>query len=301
MTHGPLNLDDLRLRARQALEQASSKSQAHLDIQEHDWPGLLEELGIYHAELKIQNEELAEAQSAIVRSLNTYRLLFEYLPQPAVLLDSRGFIEEANARAIAFLGLPPAKALSRRSIIQFFDVESRSRLHPLLRPSPEAGAFPAVRAQVRTGGEGIPCSVQVIHLLGEDTATTRILLVMTDLRAELALRESEQHLRQVLEHSPIPMASYRMNESREVFFINGEFTRIFGYTREDVPTVDHWASLAFPDPAYRRQSFAWWDEAVEHASQQGSPGAACGTRDDRSHPTPHSALLHAGYLLLLTN
>jgi len=31
--------------------------------------------------------------------------------------------------------------------------------------------------------------------------------------------------------------------------------------------------------------------------KQGSPGGACGTRDDRSHQTPHSALLHAGYLL----
>jgi|GEM_PF-2046751 len=268
MTHGPLNLDDLRRRARQALEQASSKTQAHPAIQDQDGSGLLEELGIYHAELEIQNEELAEAQSAIVRSLNTYRLLFEYLPQPAVLLDSRGFIEEANARAIAFLGLSSARALSHRSIVQFFDAESRSRLHPLLRPTLETGALPPVLVRIRTGGEEIPCSVQVIHLPGEDTATTRILLVLTDLRAELALRESERHLRHILENSPIPMASYRMNELREVFFINGEFTRIFGYTREDVPTVDHWASLAFPDPAYRRQSFAWWDEAVEHASQE---------------------------------
>jgi len=29
--------------------------------------------------------------------------------------------------------------------------------------------------------------------------------------------------------------------------------------------------------------------------ERGSPGEACGTRDDRSHQAPHSALLHAGY------
>ena len=268
MTHGPLNLDDLRLRARQALEQATSRTRAHPEIQEHDWPGLLEELGIYHAELEIQNDELANAQNAIVRSLNTYRLLFECLPQPAVLLDSQGFIEEANALAIQFLGLPSAMALIRRSIIQFFDAESRARLHPLLRPSPDTGAFPPVRVRIRTGGEEIPCTVHVIHLPSEDTATTRIVLVMADLRAELALRESEQNLRKVLEHSPIPMASYRLDEGREVLFVNREFTRTFGYTLEEVATVAQWEALAFPDPAYRQESFAWWDEAVARAGQE---------------------------------
>jgi PAS domain-containing protein len=97
--------------------------------------------------------------------------------------------------------------------------------------------------------------VHVIHLPGEDTATTRILLVIADLRTELALRESEQNLRRVLEHSPIPMASYRLNERREVLFVNREFTRTFGYILEEVTTVEQWEALAFPDPAYRKQSF----------------------------------------------
>ena len=264
MTHSPLNLDDLRQRARQALEEASSRNEVHHDFQGHDWTSLLEEMNVYHAELEIQNEQLVEAQSAIVRSLNSYRLLFECLPLPIVLLDTLGFIEEANAQAIQFLELPPAMANVRWPIIQFFDAESRSLLHPLLQPSPETGAFPPVRARIRTGGEGFPCAVHVIHLPGEEGKSTRILLVMADLRGELSLRENES-LRQVLEHSPIPMAAYSLDAKREVQFINEEFTRIFGYTLEDLPTVDRWAELAFPDPDYRRQSFAWWDEAVEHA------------------------------------
>ncbi|MFM8441765.1 MAG: PAS domain S-box protein [Methylococcus sp.] len=203
-----------------------------------------------------------------MRSLNTYRLLFECLPQPAVLLDTRGFIEAANAQAIEFLGLPSAMALIRRSIIQFFDAESRTRLYPLLRPSPDTGALPPVRVRIRTGGDEIPCAVHVIHLPGEDTATTRILLVIADLRAELALRESEQNQRKVLEYSPIPMASYRLNERREVLFVNREFTRTFGYSLEEVATVEQWEALAFPDPAYRQQSFAWWHGAVAQACQE---------------------------------
>ena len=264
MTHSPLNLDDLRQRARQALEEASSRNEAYPDFQGHSWASLLEELNVYHAELEIQNEQLVEAQSAIVRSLNTYRLLFDCLPQPAVLLDSRGFIEEANAQAIELLGLSSIMAKGRWSIIQFFDANSRSLLHPLLRPSTEPGAFPPIHARIRTGGEGFPCAVHVIHLPGEEGKSTRILLVMADLRGELSLRENES-LRQVLEHSPIPMAAYSLDAKREVQFINEEFTRIFGYTLEDLPTVDRWAELAFPDPDYRRQSFAWWDEAIEHA------------------------------------
>ena len=110
--------------------------------------------------------------------------------------------------------------------------------------------------------------MHAIALPGEVSETVRILLVMADLRAELAVRESERNLRRVLEHAPIPMASYRLGERREFVFVNREFTQVFGYTREDVPTVDHWASQAFPDPAYRRQSFAWWDQAVEQAIRE---------------------------------
>ena len=36
-------------------------------------------------------------------------------------------------------------------------------------------------------------------------------------------------------------------------------------------------------------------------NQRGSPDGACGIRVDRSHETPHSALLHAGYNLALTS
>ena len=44
---------------------------------------------------------------------------------------------------------------------------------------------------------------------------------------------------------------------------NRHFTSLFGYTSEDVPTVDHWWPLAYPDEAYRAPRRAEWFQRLE--------------------------------------
>jgi PAS domain-containing protein len=56
-------------------------------------------------------------------------------------------------------------------------------------------------------------------------------------------------------------------EASRLVFINETFTRLFGYTLADIPTVADWARLAYPDEAYRREVFRIWDAAVEKAVQ----------------------------------
>jgi PAS domain S-box-containing protein len=51
----------------------------------------------------------------------------------------------------------------------------------------------------------------------------------------------------------------------EITYINEQFTRIFGYTLEEVRTIAIWAEKAYPDPNYRREVFREWDEAVFRA------------------------------------
>lgn len=86
--------------------------------------------------------------------------------------------------------------------------------------------------------------------------------VMTDITES---RKSEQQLRLVLDNIPVAVAENTLSSPAKITFINENFTRIFGYTLEDVPTVQDWAQRAFPDPAYRREVFREWDEAVFRA------------------------------------
>jgi PAS domain S-box-containing protein len=86
--------------------------------------------------------------------------------------------------------------------------------------------------------------------------------VMTDVTER---RKSEQQLRLVLDNLPIAVAATTLTSPADLTFINKQFTRTFGYTLEDVPTVAAWAEKAYPDPDYRREVFRNWDQAVFRA------------------------------------
>ncbi len=45
-----------------------------------------------------------------------------------------------------------------------------------------------------------------------------------------------------------------------ILYINPEFSRITGYLRTDIPTIDEWFRRAYPDPRLRSELFAAWEE-----------------------------------------
>jgi PAS domain S-box-containing protein len=81
---------------------------------------------------------------------------------------------------------------------------------------------------------------------------------------ELALTASERLFRAVTDASPLAIhISSGTEEWGE--YMNPAFTRILGYTRDDIPSVAAWWSLAYPDESYRSQVKEEWDRGVAHA------------------------------------
>lgn len=74
-----------------------------------------------------------------------------------------------------------------------------------------------------------------------------------------------EDLATILNGLPIGVACASLEAGQRMIFINDSFTRLFGYTLEDIPTVADWARLAYPDEDYRRDTFLVWDAAVEKA------------------------------------
>ncbi|MHB8858115.1 MAG: PAS domain S-box protein [Thermoleophilia bacterium] len=69
--------------------------------------------------------------------------------------------------------------------------------------------------------------------------------------------ESEECLRKLVEKSPVAML-VASGEKQQVILVNEKFTELFGYTLEDVPDVEHWWPLAYPDEKYRDEVRAEW-------------------------------------------
>jgi len=85
--------------------------------------------------------------------------------------------------------------------------------------------------------------------------------------AETELRSSEERFRRLFDNAPVALglASY----DGSILAHNNRFEELFGYTAADLPTVDCWWTLAYPDPAYRAEVIARWEDAVHAAGGAG--------------------------------
>lgn len=88
--------------------------------------------------------------------------------------------------------------------------------------------------------------------------------------AEQALQHSEHELRTVIDFSPVAMVV--TDADGRILRLNQRFTELFGYTLQDLPDVEHWWQLAYPDPAYRANLSQEWQRRAELATRtQTSP------------------------------
>lgn len=86
--------------------------------------------------------------------------------------------------------------------------------------------------------------------------------------AEAALRDSKARFQHLVELAPIPLSHY--SQDGIIHYLNKSFVRVFGYTLEDIPTLDAWWSCAYPEPTYQTWVRDTWYKAVTTAAVQGS-------------------------------
>ena len=81
---------------------------------------------------------------------------------------------------------------------------------------------------------------------------------------ENELKASEAKFRSIIEVSPVPMALLN-DEQLSLTFLNPAFVKTFGYSLDDIPTLEDWWPKAYPDPDYRNWVKTAWQMAMEKA------------------------------------
>jgi diguanylate cyclase (GGDEF)-like protein/PAS domain S-box-containing protein len=78
---------------------------------------------------------------------------------------------------------------------------------------------------------------------------------------------SERHiqLKDILDFAPVAMC-WSENEAH-IEYVNRQFTQLFGYTLDDLPTLETWYQRAYPDVDYRETVVGSWRKAVAAARQ----------------------------------
>ena len=85
-------------------------------------------------------------------------------------------------------------------------------------------------------------------------------------RAEADLSTSEQRFRQLFEAATMPMC-FIDNEGALVDF-NKCFVETFGYSREEITTLNEWQQFVCRDPDYRRWAADTWQSSVHRAVEK---------------------------------
>ncbi len=76
------------------------------------------------------------------------------------------------------------------------------------------------------------------------------------------LHKQHNLLESLLENLPLGITVW--NKKRDIVHINKSFTEITGYSFDDMPNLEKWPKLAYPDPLYRQYVRDNWKKALKH-------------------------------------
>ncbi len=87
-------------------------------------------------------------------------------------------------------------------------------------------------------------------------------------QTEEALRKSETNLKRVIEASPVAIAI--SSPSNQILSLNNKFVELFGYTNEDINSMNDWVQKAYPDEKYRKHIIDKWQKSMENYLTNGT-------------------------------
>ena len=94
--------------------------------------------------------------------------------------------------------------------------------------------------------------------------------IITELKKiEKKFADSEKRFRSLAESAPIGIII--SDKKGQTVFQNSHFTKMLGYTLEDIPTIEHWWPLAYPDDDDRRFVQERWNTVLKEASGKDTP------------------------------
>jgi two-component system, cell cycle sensor histidine kinase and response regulator CckA len=214
--------------------------------------------------------ERKRANEALQKSEEKFSKAFKASPEAITIASmENGRYVEVNDAFLKKAGFKRDEVIGHTSIELGFWVDSNDR-HRYVEELSKNGSVRNFEIQFRMrSGEvrDFLVSGEIIEI-GRTQCSLNFNLDITERkRSEEALRESEKRFRKIIEQAPIAMAIIGMNGVIE--FINKKATTAFGYTLEDIPSLDKWWSQAYPDRGAPEKLSADWMVRVQKALAEG--------------------------------
>jgi len=181
---------------------------------------------------------------------------FDHSPIPMVVGTGASTLASVNAAFCSFVGYSATELVggSIKDITHPDDWDASQAALGKLRSETGAGQRLEKR-YIHKSGQVLWAEVNMC-LVRDTAGTPRCMIAqLVDIterkRMQESLQESEDRLSRIIEQSPMSMAIVSMEGVIE--YINRKSIATFGYSHEEIPTMERWWALAYPDAAYRAE------------------------------------------------
>jgi PAS domain S-box-containing protein len=213
--------------------------------------------------LQAEISERNKAKEALIESERRYRTVVTNAPIVIYTIDSNGIFTLSEGKGLDKIGLKPGQVVGTSAMDMYRDFpDTVKHIKKALEGNHirTEGIFPEAAFDV-SYTPVFDSQNKVIEVIGVATEITE------RKQAELALRESEEKFRLLMESTPLPICY--VDKDGVITFRNNRFVSDFGYDESDVPTLSDWWLKAYPDVEYRKWVVLTWAEKVRNAAEKG--------------------------------
>ncbi|MCX5811871.1 MAG: PAS domain S-box protein [Proteobacteria bacterium] len=193
--------------------------------------------------------ERKEAEALLWEGEELFRSLYDNSADGILLTMPDGKIFAANAAACRMLGRSEEEIcqIGRGGIVDVSD----PRLAVALEERKQTGMFRSEIYHICKDGTRFPCEVSSNTFKGKD-GNIRVSTIFRDItkrkKVHEELQEEKEKLLAIMDASPVAISWGDLKGNIE--YNNRKFRELFGYTMEDIPTIQDWRRQAYPDPDY---------------------------------------------------
>ncbi|GEM_PF-6040105 len=210
-----------------------------------------------------------KAAETLLQSENKFRSITEQTKDFISIANNKAEIIYASPTSVDLFGMKPEEMIGRN----FFEFVAESDIPKALNTFKENQEIGQNIRNFEFRLKRIDNSIFIAELSKtkiEYNAEEGILVVIRDITEQNEinerLRTSEAKFKAVAELSPIAIYA-SIGTEQKASYINEAFYKIFGFSKEDVPTVGQWWIKAFPDEKYRQKIFDQWSYNIEQAEK----------------------------------
>ena len=231
-------------------------------------------------------EALEKRIQELEKTLETYRLSQEPMPNLADMVDMNRS-EERYRSLIDFSPLPFLVTQEEKivfvnpAVMRLFNVKDKSKI---IGSSPDDWIHPdlkkkALQRRRLVMEKGTPVDPVELGLIQQDGTTISVLANTVQINHQGApallsvfqditeQKKAEKNLDDIIEHLPVGIGI--LDSQGNILRLNQRFKEMFGYTENDISSVENWAASAYPDKDYREKTLAVWNQYLSKAFETG--------------------------------